>query len=110
MICERRMIISASVCPKSHWRDRSPHLLRDDRRVSHVLNRLCFGPRPGDHARVTALGVPQFFEEQLNPEAIDDRVCEAMVRRFEGLAELADGGSRRLEKLTRGSSSPTSRR
>ena len=70
--------------------------------VSHVLNRLCFGPRPGDHARVTAMGVPQFLEEQLAPEAIDDRVCEAMVRRFEGLAELADGGSRRLEKLTRG--------
>ena len=26
--------------------------------ISHALNRLTFGPRPGDYARVAALGVP----------------------------------------------------
>ena len=36
--------------------------------VSHVLNRLTFGPRPGDHARVTAEGIEAFVEAQLAPE------------------------------------------
>src|SRR5436190_13604946 len=40
--------------------------------VAHALNRLSFGPVPGDYARVSALGVEGFVEEQLAAEKIDD--------------------------------------
>jgi len=44
-------------------------------RALHVLNRLTYGPRPGDVDRVVAMGVDRFIEQQLNPEKIrDDRV------------------------------------
>lgn len=36
----------------------------------HVLNRLAFGPRPGDVERVQRMGVQQYIDEQLHPENI----------------------------------------
>jgi uncharacterized protein (DUF1800 family) len=36
----------------------------------HVLNRLGFGPRPGDIDRVNAMGVEQYIHQQLFPETI----------------------------------------
>ncbi len=56
--------------------------------VSHALNRLTFGARPGDYARVAALGVPAFIEEQLAPQRIDDWLCDRVIRHeFESLAD-----------------------
>lgn len=40
--------------------------------IIHVLNRLSFGPRPGDIERVQAMGIWQYVSEQLNPELIQD--------------------------------------
>jgi uncharacterized protein (DUF1800 family) len=42
--------------------------LRD--RPLHALNRLAFGPRPGDLERVHTIGVSQFLHQQLNPDSI----------------------------------------
>lgn len=53
--------------------------------VTHVLNRLTWGPRPGDWARVSAMGVEAFIEEQLAPESIDDRRLTAQLRHYEAL-------------------------
>ncbi|HYK64039.1 MAG TPA: DUF1800 domain-containing protein [Patescibacteria group bacterium] len=39
-------------------------------RVLHVLNRLAFGPRPGDFDRVSAIGPERYVQEQLRPESI----------------------------------------
>jgi uncharacterized protein (DUF1800 family) len=61
--------------------------------ISHVLNRLTFGPRPGDYERVRKLAREEasaasaFVEAQLQPEQIDDSVLEYRVRGFESLAE-----------------------
>jgi len=38
--------------------------------AQHVLNRLAFGPRPGDVERVTRMGVRRWIDEQLHPETI----------------------------------------
>ena len=51
-------------------------------RILHVLNRLGFGPRPGDFERVSAIGPERYVQEQLRPESIaipgdlSDRVNE----------------------------------
>lgn len=38
--------------------------------VTHVLNRLTFGARPGDVEKVRSLGVQKFIDAQLNPNTI----------------------------------------
>ena len=48
-------------------------------RAIHALNRLTFGPRPGDVDRVLAMGVDRWIDQQLAPEKIDDRVLEARL-------------------------------
>ena len=56
--------------------------------ASHLLSRLTFGARPGDHARVAGLGAEAFIEEQLAPEKIDDWMCDRVIRHgFESLAD-----------------------
>src|SRR5260370_22965156 len=44
----------------------------------HVLNRLAYGPRPGEVARVAATGVMPWIDQQLAPDRIDDA---ALARR-----------------------------
>jgi uncharacterized protein (DUF1800 family) len=44
--------------------------LTEEQRALHVLNRLGYGPRPGDVERVVALGVDHYIDVQLNPEKI----------------------------------------
>ena len=44
--------------------------LRDDERALHVLNRLAYGPRPGDIEAVSRLGVERYIDQQLHPESI----------------------------------------
>jgi uncharacterized protein (DUF1800 family) len=36
----------------------------------HVLNRIAFGPRPGDIERITQMGVQRYIDGQLNPETL----------------------------------------
>ncbi len=75
--------------------------------AAHVLNRLTFGPRPGDHARVTAMGAHAFIEEQLAFEAINDGALTSRLRHFEALdawplGELLDySPAELLDQLTR---------
>lgn len=56
-----------------------------DEQVQHVLARLGFGPRPGDVARVRAMGVDQWIALQLAPDRIDDRAADSVVASYEGL-------------------------
>jgi len=80
--------------------------------ISHVLNRLSFGPRPWDYARVKRMAGSEqeaahaYIEEQLAPETLDDSHAERTFRRFETLAEPAGElyeykGEFLLEHLTR---------
>ena len=41
-----------------------------EQQAVHVLNRLAFGPRPGDIERVMQMGVQRYIDGQLNPEAL----------------------------------------
>jgi uncharacterized protein (DUF1800 family) len=54
--------------------------LTEEQRILHVLNRLGFGPRPGDVARVKAVGLENYINQQLHPEKIADTITENKVR------------------------------
>ena len=56
--------------------------LTEEERATHALNRLTFGPRPGDLERIQAIGVKKWVEMQLNPEQIDDSLLEARLQSF----------------------------
>jgi len=53
--------------------------MSDKVRAVHALNRLTFGPKPGDVDKVTSIGVDRWIELQLHPEKIDDGALEARL-------------------------------
>jgi uncharacterized protein (DUF1800 family) len=77
----------------------------DDATALHVLNRVAYGPRPGDIARVKAMGVRAYIEQQLAPEKIADPKVDSALLRFDTLtmstAELAEKYYRPLDQMRR---------
>lgn len=57
----------------------------EDKTIVHVLNRLGFGPAPGDVERVRRIGLPAYIEQQLDPARIADH---SMVARLAPLTTL----------------------
>lgn len=55
------------------------------KRALHALNRLTFGPHPGDLERVMATGVDAWIDRQLHPDKIDDSALEARLMSFRTL-------------------------
>lgn len=56
-----------------------------DQQVLHVLNRLAFGPRPGDVQRVRTMGVDAWIEQQLHPERLEDAPTSEWLAQFSSL-------------------------
>src|SRR2546426_4009223 len=52
----------------------------------HALNRLAYGPRPGDVPRVAAGGVLRWIDRQLSPDGINDERLSQQERQFAILA------------------------
>ena len=57
--------------------------LTEEQKVVHVLDRLGYGPRPGDVEKVRALGLAEYIARQLEPERIDDSAASARLERLE---------------------------
>ncbi len=66
----------------------------DETTILHVLNRVAFGPRPGDIEKIRASGVQAYIDQQLEPERIGDPLVSARLAELRTLAmsseELAD--------------------
>jgi uncharacterized protein (DUF1800 family) len=56
--------------------------LSEDEAVSHALNRLAFGPRPGDLERVKEMGLQKWIDQQLHADSINDAALDARLDRF----------------------------
>ncbi len=57
----------------------------DDQTITHVLNRVAFGPRAGDVDRVRALGLERYIDQQLHPDRLPDT---AMAERLASLQTI----------------------
>jgi len=53
--------------------------LIEDEGIRHALNRLGFGPRPGEIERVKQIGLERWIQAQLNPDSIDDSAANARL-------------------------------
>jgi uncharacterized protein (DUF1800 family) len=56
-----------------------------DQEILHVLNRLTYGPRPGDVERVKSMGLQKWIEWQLTPARIDNSALDRRLARLETL-------------------------
>ena len=57
----------------------------DEKAIVHVLNRIGFGPRPGDVERIQAIGIQQYIDQQLHPARVPE---PGMTARLAGLATV----------------------
>ena len=62
------------------------HKLSKDDQIVHALDRLAFGPRPGDVEAVRKLGLKKWIDLQLHPERIPEN--PEVARRLEPLESL----------------------
>ena len=76
----------AATSTKNNRQSRDPVLkglpvteLSAEEAIQHALNRLTYGPRPGDVERVRQIGLAKWIDQQLNPRSIDDSALEARL-------------------------------
>ncbi|MGE5838190.1 MAG: DUF1800 domain-containing protein, partial [Acidobacteriota bacterium] len=70
----------------SAQRDNAVPAKPDAKAITHVLNRIGFGPRPGDVERVQEMGLSAYIDQQLHPERIADPAMDARLTEFETLS------------------------
>jgi len=63
-----------------------PSGLTEDQAIVHALNRLGYGPRPGDVQRIKTMGLAKWIDRQLHPESLNDSALEARLSRFPTLS------------------------
>jgi uncharacterized protein (DUF1800 family) len=68
--------------------------LTEDEAIAHALNRLGYGPRPGDIEHARQIGLAKWIEQQLHPESLDDSALNPRLDRFPTL----DMSSAQLEE------------
>jgi uncharacterized protein (DUF1800 family) len=56
--------------------------IQGDERVLHALDRLTFGPRPGEVEEVKAMGLDTWITQQLHSATIDDTAMEKRLEQF----------------------------
>src|ERR1700690_3976289 len=60
--------------------------LSKDDQILHALDRLTFGPRPGDVERLKRMGLKKWMDQQLHPDRMDENpVLEARLQALESL-------------------------
>jgi uncharacterized protein (DUF1800 family) len=60
--------------------------LSKDEAILHAMNRLAYGPRPGDVEQVRQMGLEKWIEQQLHPETINDADLDQRLQRYPSLA------------------------
>ncbi len=59
--------------------------LTEDEAIMHAMNRLGFGPRPGDVEHIRKTGLEKWVDQQLHPESIDDSALDQRLQRYSTL-------------------------
>ena len=76
---------AASIAAAAGAAKAAPGVPGDAPTIVHVLNRLGYGPRPGDVEHVRQIGVAKYIDQQLHPERIKDEALDALLEPLETL-------------------------
>jgi uncharacterized protein (DUF1800 family) len=79
LLCVSLACIVPQLLAKKKDQDKADSSPDEQRRALHALNRLTFGPRPGDMQQVMAMGVEQWIDLQLHPARIDDSALDSRL-------------------------------
>lgn len=60
--------------------------LTEEEAIVHALNRLAYGPRPGDVEHIRQIGLEKWIDQQLHPESIDDSALDARLEKYPTLS------------------------
>jgi uncharacterized protein (DUF1800 family) len=69
--------------------------LTADEAILNAMNRLAYGPRPGDLERVRQMGLAKWIDQQLAPNSIDDKAVSA---RLENLPTLSMSSAQLIQE------------
>jgi uncharacterized protein (DUF1800 family) len=79
--------------------------LTEDEAIMHALNRLAYGPSPGDVGRIRKMGLEKWMDQQLHPESIDDSVLDERLEIYptvnKSSKQLADAFPRAQQMLAK---------
>ena len=64
------VLLATVLCFSGDAAGRFDQKLLLDQQSVHVLNRLTFGPRPGDLQQIRHTGIEKWIDQQLHPERI----------------------------------------
>jgi uncharacterized protein (DUF1800 family) len=78
-------LVIAAAGPAFVRGDEAKPPLTEEQRIVHALNRLGFGPRPGDVEKVKQIGLDAWIRQQLHPEKIADPAAEKALVPLETL-------------------------
>ena len=78
-------LLPASAADKRTKTTAKPQTLSEHDRALHALERLTFGPRPGDIEKVLAAGVDNWVQQQLDPAQIPDPALENKLTQYRTL-------------------------
>ncbi len=70
--------------------DKGPALTERER-ATHALNRMAFGPRPGQVERVMEIGVEKWMRQQLDPTSIDDVYVDEFITEHAKTLSMTSG-------------------
>jgi len=70
--------------------------IQGDQRILHALDRLTFGPRPGEMEEVKAMGLDAWIAQQLHPRTIDDSAVEQRLQQFPAMRLTEEELTRRF--------------
>src|SRR3984957_10310360 len=56
--------------------------LTENQAIMHAMNRLAYGPRPGDVDYVRKIGLEKWIDQQLEPNSLDDSALETRLQRY----------------------------
>ncbi len=79
-------LLTVTVGPVSAQRESAVPAKADAKTITHVLNRIGFGPRPGDVGRVQEMGLAAYLDAQLHPDRVPNAAMDARLAEFETLA------------------------
>ena len=79
-------LLSVTAGQLSAQRDSAVPGNADAKTITHVLNRIGFGARPGDVERVQEMGLAAYVDQQLHPERVANPTMDARLAEFETLA------------------------
>jgi len=81
-ICLSALLVAVAARLSTAAADAAATIPNDEPSISHALNRLAYGARPGDVARIKHMGLAAWIDQQLRPARVADAQLDTRLARL----------------------------